>query len=159
MDVGRMAVISDPTGAVVALWKPLKHIGATLVGETGAMTWNELYTTNVDAAGKFYIDTLGWKTKAIDMGPMGTYTMFRRAGDDEKAPSAGGMMAMPPNMKGVPSNWLVYMQVADCDASAKKVTALGGKVLMEPMDIPNIGRFAIATDPQGAAFAIFKMAH
>jgi hypothetical protein len=66
------------------------------------------------------------------------------------------MMAMPPNMKGVPSNWLVYIAVADCDVSAKKVTELGGKVVMAPVDIPNVGRFAIATDPQGAAFALFK---
>jgi predicted enzyme related to lactoylglutathione lyase len=69
------------------------------------------------------------------------------------------MMAMPPNMKGVASNWLAYFAVADCDASTTKASELGGKVIAPPMDIPNIGRFSIVQDPQGAVFALFKTAH
>jgi predicted enzyme related to lactoylglutathione lyase len=157
MDVGRMAVVQDPSGATVCLWQAKKHIGAGVKGENGALCWNEVFTTNVDAAGKFYANTIGWKTEAVDMGPMGTYTLFKNG--DDKNSNAGGMMPMPPNMKGVPSNWLAYIQVADCDVSAKKVSDLGGKVVMPPMDIPKIGRFAIVQDPAGATFALFKMGH
>lgn len=156
MDFGRMSVAQDPTGASFMMWQAKKHIGATVVNEPGALTYNELYTTNVDAAGKFYCQTFGWTTEAMDMGPMGTYTLFKRPGEKS---NAGGMMPMLPNMKGVPSNWLVYFLVADCDASTKKVGELGGKVMMPPMDIPNIGRFSVVMDPQGAAFALFKMGH
>ena len=68
-------------------------------------------------------------------------------------------MAMPPNMKGAPPNWLSYFTTADVDASVKKAGELGGKTLAPPMDIPNIGRFAIVQDPQGAVFALFRSAH
>jgi hypothetical protein len=158
MDVGRMAVIQDPTGAVLCLWQGKKHVGAGVFHDPGAITWVELYTTNVDAAGKFYIQTIGWDAEAVDMGPTGTYTLLGLPGEG-KSGQIGGMMAMPPNMKGVPSNWLPYFAVADCDASAKKAVELGGKLAMPPTDIPNIGRFAIVQDPQGAAFAIYKNAH
>ncbi|MDB5213322.1 MAG: hypothetical protein JWO86_1249 [Myxococcaceae bacterium] len=121
--------------------------------DAGSLCWNELFTT-VDAAGKFYVNTFGWTTKSVDMGPMGTYTLFNRVGDDKN--NAGGMMPMPPNMKGVPSNWLAYFAVADGDASTKKVTELGGQTIAPPMDIPNVGRFSIVEDPQGATFALFK---
>jgi hypothetical protein len=129
-----------------------------VVNEPGALTWNELFTDNVDAAGKFYVQTIGWKTEAVDMGPMGTYTLFQRAGEDKEG-NAAGMMKLSPDMQGVPPHWLAYFAVADCDASAKKVGELGGKVVVPPTDIPNIGRFAIAQDPQGATFALFKMGH
>jgi uncharacterized protein len=157
MDVGRMSVVEDPSGATIMLWEAKKHIGAGVKNEDGSLCWNELYTNNVDQAGKFYVNTFGWKTESMDMGPMGTYTLFKDPKDDKK--NIGGMMNMPPNMKGVPSNWLPYLQVSDCDASTKKVSTLGGKVMMEPMDIPNIGRFSIVQDPQGAVFALYKNAH
>lgn len=156
MDVGRMSVVEDPSGGVLALWQAKKHGGATLKQAPGSLCWNELYTTNVDLAGKFYVDVLGWKTEAVDMGPMGTYTLFKREGAKD---NVGGMMAMPPTMKGVPSHWLAYFAVDDCDASTKKASDLGGKTLMPPMDIPNIGRFSIVQDPQGAVFSLYKNAH
>jgi predicted enzyme related to lactoylglutathione lyase len=64
---------------------------------------------------------------------------------------------MPEPMKQVPSNWVVYFGVSDCDAAADQIKKLGGNVIVPPMDIPGVGRFAMATDPQGAAFAIIKM--
>jgi uncharacterized protein len=69
------------------------------------------------------------------------------------------MMQMPPNMKGVPSNWVAYFAVTDVDASTKKTNDLGGKTVVPPMDIPNIGRFSIVADPQGAVFALYTNAH
>jgi uncharacterized protein len=156
MDVGRMAVVTDPTGATFCLWQAKKHIGAGVKQEPGAMCWNEVFTSNIDAAGKFYANTFGWKTEAVDMGPMGVYTLFKLPGETN---SLAGMMPMPPSMAGVPSHWLAYVQVTDCDASAKKATELGGKIVVPPSDIPNIGRFSIVQDPQGATFALYKNLH
>jgi predicted enzyme related to lactoylglutathione lyase len=92
------------------------------------------------------------------MGPMGTYTMFSRKGEG-KAGQIGGMIAMPAEMKGVPSHWLVYFDTKDVDASVKKAETLGGKVVVPATDIPNIGRFAIVQDTTGAAFALYTNAH
>jgi len=158
MDAGRMSVIQDPSGGIVSLWQS-KGTRKSVAKDPGALCWNELFSTNVDAAGKFYIQTIGWTTESMDMGPMGTYTLFNREGETKEDGNAAGMLNMPPNMKGVPSHWLSYFAVTDCDASAKKVSELGGKVVMPPMDIPNIGRFAIVQDPQGATFALFKTTH
>jgi predicted enzyme related to lactoylglutathione lyase len=70
-----------------------------------------------------------------------------------------GMMAMPAHMPAsVPSFWMPYFQVADCDGAAAKATELGAKVMVGPQDIPSTGRFAIVQDPQGAVFAVFKFA-
>ncbi|RMG61620.1 MAG: VOC family protein, partial [Calditrichaeota bacterium] len=57
----------------------------------------------------------------------------------------------------VPSHWLVYFAVEDCDATVKTAQSLGGQVLVSPSDIPGVGRFAILQDPQGAVFAIIKL--
>jgi predicted enzyme related to lactoylglutathione lyase len=156
MDVGRMAVIQDPTGAALCLWTAKKHIGAGVIHDPGAMTWNELFTSDVDRAGKFYASTFGWTLTPVDMGQMGTYTLFGRAGQKN---NVGGMMPLGPQMKGVPAHWLIYFAVTDVDASAKLAGESGGKVLSPPMDIPNVGRFATIQDPQGAVFAVYKGAH
>lgn len=152
MDQGRMSVLQDPSGGTVAFWQAKKVAHTTLKGEPGSMCWNELLTTNVDAAGKFYANTVGWKTEGMDLGPMGVYTIFSR--DGSKETQVAGMMAHP--MKGAPSAWLPYFATTDVDAGAKKTTELGGKVITDPVDIPNIGRFALVQDPQGAVFALFK---
>ena len=156
MDVGRMAVVQDPTGATFCLWQAKRHIGAGVIDEPGSLAWNELYTNDVDRAGKFYVDTLGWTTKAEDMGPMGTYTLFGLPGEKR---SVGGMMPMLPHMKGVPPHWLAYFAVTSCDASTKKATELGGKVVVSPTDIPNVGRFSVIHDPQNAVFALYEHRH
>jgi uncharacterized protein len=156
MDVGRMSVVSDPTGASFAFWQAKTMAGAKIQNEPGALCWNELFTNNVDRAGKFYVQTLGWKTEAVDMGRMGTYTLFKREGETK---NAGGMLPIPSEMKGVPPHWLAYFGVASCDAATKKAADLGAKTVVPPTDIPQIGRFSIVQDPQGAVFALFQNAH
>ena len=156
MDVGRMAVLQDPTGAAFCIWQATKHIGSGVKNEPGALCWNEVFTTDTAAAAKFYTSTFGWQAEAVDMGPMGTYTLFKLPGDPK---NIGGMMPMPPHMQGIPPHWLVYIEVADCDASTKKANELGGKTLMPPTDIPNLGRFSIVQDPTGATFALYKNLH
>jgi predicted enzyme related to lactoylglutathione lyase len=152
-DVGRMAVLQDPTGAVFALWQPRKHIGAQLVNEAGALTWNELMTKDVEKSGKFYTELFDWGTQTADMGGM-QYTSFMN-GDRP----AAGMFQITEEMGDVPSNWMVYFAVDDCDQTADKAKSLGANIIVPPQDIPDVGRFAVATDPQGAAFAFIKLAN
>ena len=146
VDAGRMAFVLDPSGAAVALWQASQHIGATLVNEPGAVTWNELITTDPGAV-KFYADVLGMTTSTMDMGG-GPYTVFEAGGR-----MVGGTTA--PQMPGVPNHWHVYFEVADADAAAAKAAELGGTVIVPPFDIP-VGRIAVIGDPQGAVFSIIK---
>lgn len=148
---GRMTVVQDPTGAVVAAWQPQRHIGAQLVNQPGTLCWNELATRDWQKAAEFYTQLFGWTAQTQPMA--GTeYTVFSN-GDR----MAAGMIQMTPEWGDIPPHWMVYLTVTDCDASAEKVTALGGKVLVPPTDIPDMGRFAVVQDPQGAAFSFIKM--
>ncbi|UCG53238.1 MAG: VOC family protein [Candidatus Latescibacterota bacterium] len=150
-DVGRMAVLRDPTGAVLALWQPKDHMGAALVNEPGCFCWNELGTKDVGKASEFYTRLFGWGTKTQKSGEM-EYTSLMN-GDSP----AGGMYALPDELSHVPSTWLVYFAVDDCDKAAKKIESLGGDVVSPPKDIPGVGRFAVAQDPQGGHFAFIKL--
>jgi predicted enzyme related to lactoylglutathione lyase len=151
MDQGRMANIQDPTGATFAVWEPKNHSGAEVVNEPGAFCWNELYTTDPKRAGDFYSALFGWSRETMPM-PIGEYTIFKK-GDDQ----AAGMMKIPKEMGPVPPHWLVYFAVDDSDRTVSKARGMGAKVMVPPTDIPNIGRFAILNDPQGADFAIIRM--
>ncbi len=148
MDAGRMVFAMDPSGAMVAFWQANQHIGASLVNEPGTVVWNELITTD-PAAAKFYEQVAGMTTSTMDMG-QGEYTVFH-AGDR----MVGG--TIPPQMEGVPNHWHVYFAVDDADATAAKITELGGTVLVPPFDTP-VGRIAVAQDPQGGTFSILQPA-
>jgi hypothetical protein len=63
-------------------------------------------------------------------------------------------MQMKPEMGKMPAHWYPYFGVEDCDAVAAKAKGMGAQIHMPPTDIPNVGRFAVIGDPQGAAFAI-----
>lgn len=151
MTVGRMAVVQDPTGAVFAIWEGRDHKGASVVNVPGSFCWNELMTTDTAKDGEFYSGLFGWSRDTQNFGPI-EYTMFANG----ERP-AGGMLKITPEMGPIPSNWLVYFAVADCDASTKKATELGSKVMKAPDDISGVGRFSILIDPQGAAFALIKL--
>jgi predicted enzyme related to lactoylglutathione lyase len=118
----------------------------------GRFVWHELHTGDRPKAAKFYKQLLGWETKDVPMGPGEPYTLCQRDGKD----FAGITKSMAP--ANVPPHWLPYIGVDDVDRSAAKIKELGGKVMMAPTDIPNVGRFAAVADPQGAAFAIYKSA-
>ncbi len=148
MDAGRMAFVFDPSGVAVALWQANQHIGAGLVNEPGTVTWNELITSDPSVTG-FYEQVLGLTTSTMDMGE-GAYTLFEVGGQ-----MVGG--STPPPTEGVPNHWHVYFAVADADATAARITELGGSILAPPFDSP-AGRMAAAADPQGAAFSIIKPA-
>ncbi len=152
-DVGRMAVVEDPSGATFAIWQPRKHAGAHIVSQPGTLCWNELMTNDVTGSTKFYSELFGWKADTKQMGPI-EYTTFMNG----ERP-AGGMMAITEEMGEVPPNWLVYFAVEDCDKTLKKVESQGGKVAGPPTDVPEVGRLAIAQDPQGAYFAFIRLAN
>ena len=149
---GTMAIIQDPTGGILALWSTKQSMGTFLWGETNSLCWNELTTTDAAAATKFYVGLFGWKTEAWPMGDF-TYTVLKN-GD---VPIAG-VMPQPKEMAGAPTSWTAYFAVSDCDATVKKAEKLGGKTFVPPTDIPNVGRFSILADPEGAVFAVIKNA-
>jgi uncharacterized protein len=154
MDAGRMAVLQDPTGAVFQVWQAGKHIGTRIQGEPGSLTWTELATNDPKKAEQFYTQLFGWGAKTGGEG-MNAYTEFSANG----MPGAGMMdtKVYGPNVN-VPPNWMPYFRVTDVDASANKAKELGGSLRVPPTDIPNVGRFSVVQDPQGAVFAIIKMA-
>jgi len=152
MDVGRMAVLQDPTGAVFQVWQPAKHIGARLLGEPGALAWSELTTTDPAEASRFYTNLFGWTAKDSGADSPMPYTEFYNNG----VPGVG-MMGMPPGMPpGTPSYWMPYFMVTDCHASTATARNLGAAVMLDSHDIPGTGRFSVCSDPQGAVFAIFQ---
>ena len=150
-DAGRMAILQDPTGATFCIWQPKAHAGAGVLDEVGALCWTELMTTDTAKAQPFYTQLFGWTAEDKPMGPM-TYTILKRGGAQ-----AGGMMQITKEMGPIPSHWMVYFSVADCDATVAKAGTLGGKVTVPATDIPGVGRFAILQDPQGAHVAIIKL--
>lgn len=155
METGRMAFVADPTGAAIGLWQGGSHKGAELVNEHGALFWNELMTDDTTAAGQFYGDVFGWRAETTEM-PNGPYTSFWAEGNVE-GHAAAGMMPKPEGME-FPSYWGVYFAVDDCDAMLGAVKDNGGQVLMQPMDVPEVGRFAVVQDPQGATFTVMTPA-
>lgn len=153
MEAGRMAVCADPGGAVFCLWEAKEHIGAEVVGEHGSLVWNELITPDPAAVSPFYAEVLGWRAETAPM-PAGEYTVFHVEGANPN----GIAGCMKPPMEGMPSFWGVYFAVDDCDATVAAAKKAGGSVLAEPMDLPDVGRMAALTDPQGAAFSILQPA-
>ncbi len=157
LDAGRMAVMADPTGAVVSVWQPGAHIGAQLVNEPGCLCWNELTTRDPVTATGFYEAIFGWHAHTVDFSTPdgeGTYTEWRLEPDGDPI---GGMMVMddswPPDL---PAHWMTYFAVEDTDATAALAEELGGSVPVPPTDIPP-GRMAVLNDPSGAYFTVLAL--
>ncbi|MDP9151352.1 MAG: VOC family protein [Myxococcota bacterium] len=115
---------------------------------TGRFCWHELVTTDLAAATKFYGELLGWTFSDNGSPVGGTYRMFSLG-----ETMVGGAMAAP---AGTPSGWLVYVAVDDTDAGAKRVAELGGTIRVPATTVPDMVRFACASDPQGAAFGLLQ---
>jgi predicted enzyme related to lactoylglutathione lyase len=146
MEYGRMAVFADPTGAVISVWEMNQMSGAQVMGEHGAIIWNELLTNDTKKARDFYAEVFGWTYEESEM-PSGTYTVFSN-GDRQEA----GLMAMPEGM-GAPPSWTVYFGHDDTAAGVEKIKELGGQVMMGPDTIPTVGIVAWGIDRQGGVFA------
>ena len=141
LDAGRMAVLQDPTGAVLCLWEARASIGAELVNDPGSLTMNSLTTPDPERARDFYTALLGW---TFEMNP--EYTSIK-VGDRLNA----GMRRDTQTQ----AHWLPFFTVEDADEAAATVSNGGGRVAVEPSPVP-AGRFAVFMDPAGAAFAVFE---
>jgi uncharacterized protein len=151
MDLGRMAVFTDPTGAFFGVWQPGTFAGAALVNEYGCFGWNELGTRDVEAAKSFYGQVFGWTTEERPMEQMGSYYVWKQ-GDDPM----GGMMDIGALLPAeIPAHWLVYFTVENCDAAVEQVKSAGGGLNAGPMDV-EVGRFAVVSDPWGAVCAVMQ---
>ncbi len=116
----------------------------------GAFSWSELMTPNPGAAAEFYGKLFGWTCKSMG-AEMGNY-LVANVGET----GVGGIMATPPEAKGMPPRWGVYVTVTNVDETLKQVKALGGTVCMEAMDVPGVGRMAGFNDPQGATISVMQ---
>lgn len=126
--------------------------------EPGSFCWTEIASSDAEKCKSFYTNVFGWTfqdSKAMTDGF--AYHEFSNGGEYPM----GGLYTISPEMCGEgelpPPHFLSYVAVDDVDANAKLAIELGGKLIKEPMDIPNVGRFAIIQDPTGGVVAIFKM--
>jgi uncharacterized protein len=121
------------------------------MSKLGTFIWHDLMTTDLETSKHFYTKLFDWK--AVTHGGAMPYTEIATAAGRQQ----GGMMAQDPS-RGIPSHWMGYVLVENVDKTTAMANELGGKTLMPPMDIPQVGRFAVLQDPQGAAFAPFTYA-
>jgi len=149
MDLGRMAVCQDPTGAYFSVWEPGKHIGAELTGAPGGMQWAECFTSDLERATSFYGEVFGLKHEDTALEGGMVYRLFTQNG----APVAGSMQ-ITPDMGGMSSCWVAYINVEDVDATADAALAKGATQMMRET-VP-AGRVAWLQDPQGATICLMK---
>ena len=152
MEAGRMAMIQDPTGAVVCLWEPRGHTGADLFNEHGAMTWNELATRDLESASAFFGELLRWDFEEMEVGGS-RYRVIHNAG----RPNGGILLMNEEWPDEVPAHWMVYFAVDDVDASAAQVEASDGTICVPAFDA-GVGRICVVDDPTGATFTLFAQA-
>lgn len=150
MTFGRMAVLQDPTGAVFMVWQPMDHQGTTIGREPGTFCWADLNSKDPAAAAKFYTAVFGWEVAA---GTDNTgYLHIKNGGHP-----IGGMPPVQFQNPNAPPHWLLYWEVADCDASTAKAKELGANVYMTHT-MEGVGRWSVIADPQGAVSALFQPA-
>lgn len=150
--IGRFAVVGDPQGAAIMAFQPSRAMPAHAEGP-GEFVWHELYTTDHEAALRFYGALFGWQQEgAFDMGPMGKYLLFGVGGKQ-----LGGMMVTPKD-GSIPPSWGYYVRVPALDEAIAKATARGAKVLNGPHKVPGGARAVQMLDPQGVYFALHEAA-
>jgi predicted enzyme related to lactoylglutathione lyase len=172
MDAGRMAVCSDPEGAVFCAWQAKEHKGARIVNEHGSVVFNGLNTRDLDSAKGFYGSVFGWRT--LDVGGGAEMWTMPGYGDhlERDNPDLRQQVAESGGPKGfedvvasinpiaddqpdTPAHWSVTFGVDDADATAAKAAELGGKVIAPPFDAPWV-RMTVIADPQGATLIASK---
>lgn len=149
---GRMSVVADPTGATFGIWQAGEHIGAGLIHEPGSLGWNELYTTDTEAANTFYASVFGWDRSTHQVGPEAEDYHEFKLGDVNVA----GMIQIKPHWGEVPPNWGSYFCVEDIEASFQKAQELGAHVVVPVMQEANV-RFCYMHDPQEVYFGLVQV--
>ena len=148
-DLGTMAVVVDPGGAVIGMWQPGLHKGFGIFGQPGAPSWWELLTRDSEGAVAFYEAVFGWKTQVMGDSSDFRYTLAV-VGDQQLAGVMDASSFLP---EGVPNHWSVYFGVEDADATLAQLEVLGGSIRVPAEDTP-YGRMATVADPFGAQFKI-----
>lgn len=146
MEAGRMGIVADPAGAVLAVWQKDQHPGAGIVNEPGTFVWNELGSADLAAVRPFYAAVFGW---GEDEGASEESVIFTVDGEVTCGAHAAG--------EGEPPFWSIWFAVEDCDASTDRAVALGGSVIMPPADM-SFGRGSMVADPAGAVLGLGAMA-
>lgn len=156
MDLGRMAVVADPSGAPIGVWQAGTHPGLITQGEPGHAAWFELLTRDHDATISFCQTVFGWEPQQVADQPGFRYTTGRIDGQDVVGVMTTGEQR-PEGSSGVaaeaPAQWSVYFGVEDTDASLQRAIALGATVVHPPSDSPH-GRVSAFTDPTGTLVKI-----
>jgi predicted enzyme related to lactoylglutathione lyase len=153
-DVGWTAAIADPTGAVFRLWQPLARKGADVVNEPNTYGWNELISSDVEAAKAFYTELFGWTYNGMDV-THGQYFVVQGG----EAGGLAGLMARPPGVPAeAPDTWLVYFLVSDIEATLATAARTGGQALWGPESVPGVGVIATVGHPVGGVFALMQPA-
>ena len=164
LPAGRMAVVTDPAGALFCLWEAKGRRGVQLVNEPGAWSMSLLNTRDPEGSEAFYGDVFGWTTEAFDTGE-GEVTLWRLpgyvGGEPEQPVSREVVAVMAPMTSerfpdDVPPHWSIDFWVDDVDATAGTAAELGGTVVAPPYDTPGF-RQAVLRDPQGATFSVTKV--
>ncbi|HWC62849.1 MAG TPA: VOC family protein, partial [Rhizomicrobium sp.] len=118
----------------------------------GSFFWYDVMATDMGAAAQFYCDVVGWGTQD-GSSPAMRYTIFTVGGR-----GVAGLMPLPDEMakSGGRSAWLGYIEVDDVDEMAARIQKEGGTLHKGPITVPEIIRFAVVSDPQGAVFLVAK---
>jgi predicted enzyme related to lactoylglutathione lyase len=172
MDAGRMAVFTDPEGAVFFAWEARANKGSQIVNEHGSNNFNNLNTRDLERAKAFYGAVFGWETLELDRGAQ-MWTLpgygdhleelspgLRKGMEEMGAPKGfedvvAGVNEIRDDQPDTPAHWGLTFAVDDADAIAEKATELGGKVIAPPFDAPWV-RMTVIADPQGATFVASK---
>ncbi|MFE9681356.1 VOC family protein [Streptomyces sp. NPDC006285] len=149
-EAGRLAIASDPSGAVFGIWQAAAHLGASITGVPGTLAWNELITRDSAGVARFYERVFGYQEEPVVSADF-DYLTLHAAG----RPVAGihGVGAALPRDRG--AHWMTYFEVADVDTAVTHVDDLGGHVLKPAHDSPH-GRVATVADPEGAVFSVVR---
>ncbi|MFI2778045.1 VOC family protein [Streptomyces sp. ALB3] len=158
---GVLAQAADPGGAVFGLWQAGERAGFEKLNQPGSFCWTEVHTRRPERVDAFYEDVLGFQGTDIDIpgdeGAAEPFRMWSPAGTEPGEDSAVGGRAVitdaSPAM--LPSYFLTYFAVAECDRTVETAVRLGGRIKTPPLDIP-YGRMAVLQDDQGAAFAVLQ---
>ncbi|WP_316520737.1 VOC family protein [Kitasatospora brasiliensis] len=147
-NLGRMLIAADPQGAVFGVWQPVDFSGAQVVNEPGALTWNELHTSDIPAATGFYGEAFGIEFSAMEGAD--AYWELKVGGRP-----VGGATLLANDPPGTPAHWLTYFSVDDVDSTTDALVKAGGNVFVPPFDMV-AGRMTVVADPQGGIFAMIK---
>ena len=147
MDLGRMAIFTDPTGAFFGVWQAGEHKGAGVMVEPGARCWSQLLTRDIHAANAFYPAVFGWVVESDEDGDAVWYL--------DGQPVAAGHTVGVEYPAEAPPSWLTYFLVTNTDTTVAQAQAAGGTVIMQATD-SEYGRSAVLADPYGAVFAIIQ---